>query len=76
MHKIIYGLKVTKLDHYSWKSILIQRQVLACTAPWKNMQILMFRSQLTFAFFAAVYHLSGPLRKQKFSSTVSKGCGL
>ena len=26
-----------------------------------------------FVFFAAVNHLSGPLRKQKFTSTRSKG---
>ena len=31
---------------------------------------------LTFAFFAAINHLRGPLRKQKFTSTGSKGHGL
>ena len=39
-------------------------------------RILKFKSQLTFALFAAVNHLSGPLRKQKFTSTGSKGHGL
>lgn len=35
-----------------------------------------FKSQLTFAFFTAVNNLSKPLRKQKFTSMSSKGCGL
>ena len=30
-------------------------------------QSLKFKSQLTFAFFAAVSHLGGPLRKQNFT---------
>ena len=46
------------------------------SALFKNTQILKFRNQLTFAFFATVNHLNGPLRKQKFSSTHSKGHGL
>ena len=33
------------------------------------------QSQLTFAFFATVNHLSGPLGKQKFTLTCSKGHG-
>ena len=32
-----------------------------------------FKSQLTIKFFAAVNHLSRPLRKQNLASTVSKG---
>ena len=40
------------------------------------MQILKFKSQLTIAFFAAVNHLNGPLRKQNFTLTGSKGQGL
>ena len=32
-----------------------------------------FKSQLMTSFFAAVNHLSGPLRKQNFTSTGSKG---
>ena len=46
------------------------------TVLFKNMRILKFKSQLTFAFFAAINHLSGPLRKQKFTSMSSKGHGL
>ena len=46
------------------------------TALFKNTRILKFKSQLTFAFFAAVNHLSTPRRKQEFSSTASKGHGL
>ena len=41
-----------------------------------NMRILKFKSQLTIAFFAAVNHLNGPLRKQNFTLTGSKGHGL
>ena len=41
-------------------------------ALFSNMRILKFRSQLTIAFFAAVNHLNGPLRKQNFTSRVQK----
>ena len=37
-----------------------------------NMRILKFGSQPTIAFFAAVNHLNGPLRKQNFTSRVEK----
>ena len=40
------------------------------------MRIVNFKSQLTIAFFAAVNHLSGPLRKQNFTLTGSKVHGL
>ena len=40
------------------------------------MRILKFKSQLTIAFFAAVNHLNGPLRKQNLTLTGSKGHGL
>ena len=49
------------------------------TALFKNTRILKFKSQLTFAFFAAVNHFryfSGAHRKHKFTSTSSKGHGL
>ena len=46
------------------------------TMLFKNMQILKFKSPLTFAFFAAVNHFSRPLRKEKFTSMASKGSGL
>ena len=39
------------------------------------MQIVKFKSQLTIAFFAAVNHLNGPLRKQNFTLKGSKGHG-
>ena len=43
------------------------------TALFTNMRILKFKSQLTIAFFAAVNHLNGPIRKQYFTLTGSKG---
>ena len=46
------------------------------TALFTNMRILKFKSQLTIAFFAAVNHLNGPLRKQNFTLMGSKGQGL
>ena len=46
------------------------------TALFINMQIEKFKSQLTFAFEAAVNHLSRPLRKHKFTSVGSKAHGL
>ena len=48
----------------------------AFTALFTNMRILKFKSQLTIAFFAAVNHLNGPLRKKNFILTGSKGHGL
>ena len=45
------------------------------TALFINMRILKFRSQLTIALFAAVNHLNGPLRKENFTLTGSKGHG-
>ena len=49
------------------------------TVLFKNTRILKFKSQLTFAFFAAVDHFryfSGAHWKHKFTSTSSKGHGL
>ena len=43
---------------------------------FKNMYTLKFKSQLTFASFVAINHLNRNLRKQKFTSTSSKGHGL
>ena len=37
------------------------------TTLFKNRRTLKFKSQLTFAFFSAVKHLRGPLRKQNFT---------
>ena len=57
--------------------IMIDRNVMVnFTMLFKNMRILKFKSQLTFAFFAAVNHLTASLRKQKFTSMGSKGHGL
>ena len=41
----------------------------------KNRRILKFKSELTFAFFPAVNHLSGPLRKQNFTFQKVTGLG-
>ena len=49
---------------------------LVFTALFTNMRILKFKTQLTIAFFAVVNHLNGPLRKQNFTLTGSKGQGL
>ena len=46
------------------------------TALFKNTLTVKFKSQLTYAFFAAINHLSRPLRKQNFTSVGSKGHGL
>jgi len=43
---------------------------------FSKIQILKFKSQVTFAFFTAVNHLSRPLRKQMFNLKGSKGHGL
>ena len=47
------------------------------SALFKNTRILKFKSQLPlFALFAVENHLSGPLKKQNFTLTGSKGRGL
>ena len=46
------------------------------TALFKNTRILKFKSPLTFALFAAVNHLSRPLRKQNRTLSGSKGHSL
>ena len=43
--------------------MLCRALVLCLGYLWTNMRILKFRTQLTIAFFAAVNHLNGPLRK-------------
>ena len=45
------------------------------TALFTNMRILKFKSHLPIAFFVAVNHLNGPLRKKNFTLTGSKGHG-
>ena len=37
------------------------------TALFTNMRILKFKSLMTIAFFSAVNHLNGPIRKQNFT---------
>ena len=54
----------------------ISRRPHCITALFTNLRILKFQSQLTIAFFAAVNHLSGPLRKHNFTSTGSTGHSL
>ena len=49
--------------------------MLVVTALFTNMRILKFKSQLTIALFTAVNLLKGPLRKQNFTLTGSKGHG-
>ena len=51
-------------------------KILDLTALFTNMRILKFKRQLTIAFFAAVNHLNGPLRKQNIILGGSKGQGL
>ena len=68
MGNLSAGFSVRKLGREQFA-----RQV---TALFTNMRILKFKSQLTIAFFAAVNHLNGPLRKQNFTLTGSKGQGL
>ena len=43
---------------------------------FQNTRILKFKSQLAITIFAAVDHLNGPLGKQNFTLTGSKGHGL
>ena len=54
----------------------ISRRPHCITALFTNLRILKFQSQPTIAFFAAVNHLSGPLRKHNFTSTGSTGHSL
>ena len=51
-----------------FKCSVSTKLLILLTALFKNTRILKFKIQLTFTFFAAVNHLSGPLRKQKFTS--------
>ena len=74
---------VNKPSHYFKNSIFVIFLAFKCSllqcvisALFTNMRILKFKSQLTIAFFAAVNHLNGPLRKQNFTLTGSKGQGL
>ena len=59
-------MHVTDEDYHCVKCIM------ALTVLLKNMRTLKFKSQLTFAYFAAVSHLNGPLRKQNFTKRIQK----
>ena len=69
----LYGRRVRVFVNKTLTTVSNLRLV---TALFTNMRILKFKSQLTIAFFAAVNHLNGPLRKQNFTLTGSKGQGL
>ena len=46
----------------------ISKAIKLCfTALFKNMLTMKFKSQLTYAFFAAINHIGGPLGKQNFT---------
>ena len=59
-----------------WTWIDTWPMVSSFTAFFKTTRIMKLKSQLTTPVFAAVNHLRGPLRKQNFTSTGSKGHGL
>ena len=61
---------------YSVFQALIFFSMTVFTALFTNMRILKLKSQLTIAFFVVVNHVNGPLRKQNFTLTGSKGHGL
>ena len=70
----LFSLATKILSLRLWRRCLRQSRYL--TALFTDMRILKFKSQLTIAFFAAVNHLNGSLRKQNFTLTGSKGHGL
>ena len=55
---------------------LISERIFSLTALFTNMRILKFKSCLHNCIFAAINHLNGPLRKQNYTLTGSKGHGL
>ena len=68
--------KVAKLVMLNSRSMIwVNCCSTAVTALFTNVWILKFKSQLTIALFAADNHLNGPLRKQNFTLTGSKGHG-
>ena len=54
---------INKAETFISKAIKLFR----FTALFKNMLTMKFKSQLTYAFFAAINHISGPLGKQNFT---------
>ena len=73
--KVEAGNTYRDLDYLGYHKNLIII-VFFFTALFTNMRVLKFKSQLTIALFAAVNHLNGPLGKQNFTLTGSKGQGL
>ena len=65
------GMSISRYCNCKWNFSLVQ-----FTALFTNMRIRKFKSQLTIAFFAAVNHLNGPLKKHNFTLTDSKSHGL
>ena len=79
--------KTAFFTNYSWtpktssfhsRGVLLQWRVMwGCSMLTYNhftaLFKLKFKSQLVITFFAAINYLSGPLRKQNFTSTGSKG---
>ena len=80
MYTLYRGLKIFELsslhDHAAAIFDYDRNVMVNFTTLFKNTRILKFKRQLTFAFFAAVNHLTGSLTKQKFTSMDSKGHGL
>ena len=54
---------INKAETFISKAIKLFR----FTALFKNMLTMKFKSQLTYAFFAAINHIGGPLGKQNFT---------
>ena len=67
---------VTLLRQQNWTFKTVWPIAIPFNALFTNMRILKFKSQLTTDWLTAVNHLNGPLRKQNFSLTGSKGHGL
>ena len=73
--KLNFKKKTVRLTNHSTLLCLLEI-VSLYLLRFSKTQSLKFKSQLTFTFFAAVSHLGGPLRKQNFTYTSSKGHGL
>ena len=54
---------INKAETFISKAIKLFR----FTALFKNMLTMKFKTQLTYAFLAAINHISGPLGKQNFT---------
>ena len=72
---VSFSVRVGIDFHTRWRVSSALLSLTLITALFTNMRILKFKSQLTIALFAAVNYLNGPLRKQNFTLTGSKGHG-